>query len=76
MSNCNDYLCKHHITYGNSTIYFQLSPARYACNTCKQKNIPGYTNPDHVSNPFGYCYLCPTICKNCSIKYKQCMWCV
>jgi hypothetical protein len=75
MTNHNDYLCETHKLYADNAIYFPLSPCRYKCETCKEKKISGYTNPDHVSNPFGYCYVCPTICVNCSLKEKKCMWC-
>ncbi len=75
MTNHNDYLCETHIKYGDTNIYFPLSPARYCCVNCEKKNIEGYTNPDHVSNPFGYCYLSPTLCIDCSIKDKKCRWC-
>lgn len=52
-----------------------LSPQRYKCRICLYKKINGYTNPDHISNPFGYLYLAPTICDECSIKNNKCRWC-
>ena len=52
-----------------------LSPARYKCNQCKKKKVCGYTNPNHISNPFGYLYLAPRICLDCSTTMKTCMWC-
>lgn len=53
-----------------------LSPARYKCKKCKKKTINGYSNPNHVSNPFGYLYLAPQLCKSCTITMETCMWCV
>lgn len=75
MDTNKQYLCPLH---DNSTFkdIFPLSPRRYICLYCNKKNISGYTNPDHTSNPFGYCYLAPSICTDCSAKYKLCMWCV
>jgi len=52
-----------------------LSPCRYKCKLCKLKRVDGYSNPDHVSNPFGYLYLAPTLCRKCVMKEKICMWC-
>ena len=52
-----------------------LSPARYKCKPCKKKKINGYSNPDHISNPFGYLYLVPSVCLDCCKKQKVCMWC-
>lgn len=54
---------------------YPLSPRRYRCHKCKRRKIHGYSNPNHVSNPFGYLYLAPRICIDCSIQMKQCMWC-
>ena len=56
-------------------IVVPLSPARYKCGNCNKKKVNGYSNPDHVCNPFGYLYLAPTICLQCSKKKKICMWC-
>jgi len=52
-----------------------LSPCRARCNICKKKKINGYSNPDHVSNPFGYLYLFPEICDSCSEETHLCIWC-
>jgi hypothetical protein len=52
-----------------------LSPCRYKCKKCSLKIINGYSNPDHVSNPFGYLYLAPMLCDKCSIKMNKCRWC-
>lgn len=60
---------KHHDTE------IPLSPARYICNKCHKKAIHGYSNPNHICNPFGYLYLAPQLCKSCTIKLKTCMWC-
>ena len=54
---------------------YPLSPRRYRCHKCKRRKIHGYSNPNHVSNPFGYLYLAPMICIDCSIQMNQCMWC-
>ena len=69
-----DYICNTHKLYDLAVIY-PLSPCRTHCVECKKKTIHGYTNPNHVSNPFGYCYLYPMICISCSIRHKKCMWC-
>ena len=36
-----------------------VSPCRAICKICKKKKVHGYSNPDHVCNPFGYLYLFP-----------------
>ena len=51
------------------------SPCRFMCKLCKKKKVHGYTNPDHVSNPFGYLFLVPCVCIDCSLTNKRCMWC-
>lgn len=66
------YTCQLHKTLDIETA---LSPCRGLCELCKNKKVNGYTNPDHVSNPFGYLYLVPMICLECSEKYEKCMWC-
>ena len=72
--NPDDYICKLHKIYDIAGIY-PLSPCRATCNMCNKKKVHGYTNPNHGSNPFGYCYLCPATCNDCSVKYTKCMWC-
>lgn len=52
-----------------------LSPCRAKCRRCGKKRVNGYSNPDHVTNPFGYLYLFPSICDHCSRETKLCMWC-
>jgi hypothetical protein len=74
MSEHNQYICLRHSLYNVAEI-FPLSPCRAKCDMCKNKNVHGYSNPEHVSNPFGYCYLCPVICINCAVKHKKCIWC-
>lgn len=64
---CNTH--KHHDTEA------PLSPARYKCSKCKKKTIHGYSNPNHVCNPFGYLYLAPEVCNHCAITMQVCMWC-
>ena len=67
-------ICSRHlIEYKENYI---LSPCRAKCKKCKKKKVHGYSNPDHVSNPFGYLFLFPEICDNCANTYKQCIWCV
>jgi hypothetical protein len=67
------YVCKKHYNHNSET---SLSPCRgKPCNICKKRKPDGYTNPDHVSNPFGYLYLIPNICIPCAIEHKICMWC-
>lgn len=51
------------------------SPCRFVCKLCKKKRVHGYTNPDHVCNPFGYLFLAPYICIECSLDKCLCMWC-
>ena len=67
-----DYICKNHEKTHDK---YPLSPRRYKCNECKRRKVHGYSNPDHVCNPFGYLYLAPRICIDCSIQMKLCMWC-
>lgn len=69
-----EYICYRHKMYTLANIY-PLSPCRSICAECKNKRVHGYTNPNHGSNPFGYCYLCPVICISCADKGKKCMWC-
>jgi len=75
--NTNTYIkmvtCDKHTSMDDETV---LSPMRYKCKICKQKNINGYSNPDHVSNPFGYLYLAPMLCEKCAESCKQCKWCL
>ena len=52
-----------------------VSPCRAICKICKKKNVHGYSNPDHVCNPFGYLYLFPVLCDNCSEEKNKCKWC-
>lgn len=66
------YICKNHDDKKNEQM---LSPCRYKCKFCKKKKLNGYSNPDHVTNPFGYLYLVPVMCIDCSIKKEKCMWC-
>lgn len=66
------FTCNNHKHYDTE---IPLSPARYICNKCKKKTIPGYSNPNHVCNPFGYLYLAPQLCNDCAINMNTCMWC-
>lgn len=65
------YSCNKHKIHSNNA----MSPCRGRCHMCKQKKVHGYENPDHVTNPFGYLYLIPQICLDCSNVSKKCMWC-
>ena len=67
-----DYICKENEIFKKE---ITMSPCRYKCKLCNLKRIDGYSNPDHVSNPFGYLYLAPTICRKCAMKQQICMWC-
>uniref|UniRef100_A0A6C0IPS6 Uncharacterized protein n=1 Tax=viral metagenome TaxID=1070528 RepID=A0A6C0IPS6_9ZZZZ len=69
----NDIICDIHTAY---TVEKVMSPCRGKCGLCMKKKVHGYSNPDHVSNPFGYLYLIPMICSECSMKHAKCMWCV
>jgi hypothetical protein len=64
--------CEKHKLHENET---PMSPCRFNCRVCNLKKVHGYSNPDHVSNPFGYLYLAPRVCLNCMKKYEICMWC-
>jgi hypothetical protein len=67
-------ICSRHlIEYKENYI---VSPCRGKCKKCKTKRVHGYSNPDHVTNSFGYLFLFPEICDNCANTYKQCIWCV
>lgn len=66
------YICEKH---ANLRSEMQLSPPKYNCKQCKNKLVHGYTNPNHVSNPFGYLYLVPNLCKECAVNKHKCMWC-
>ncbi len=51
------------------------SPCRFLCKVCRKKCVHGYTNPDHMPNPFGYLFLAPPMCVECSLSTSKCMWC-
>ena len=65
-------ICKHHRHLRHEVME---SPCRFRCRVCGKKCVHGYTNPDHVSNPFGYLFLAPPVCIDCSISTSKCMWC-
>lgn len=70
----NSYICREHIVHISET---PMSPCRgKPCKICKKRKVDGYTNPNHVTNPFGYLYLFPEICVKCAIRNKKCMWCI
>tara|TARA_B100000035_G_scaffold304176_1_gene303606 strand:+ start:815 stop:1039 length:225 start_codon:yes stop_codon:yes gene_type:complete len=73
MNNINQNVCDKHKNMQKET---PRSPGRGMCHLCKKKNVAGYTNANHITNPFGYLYLIPYICYECSIKKNKCMWCV
>lgn len=72
MNSINQVVCDKHKSMLKETPW---SPGRGTCHLCKKKNVSGYTNPNHVTNPFGYLYLIPYICCECSLKKNKCMWC-
>ena len=67
-----EFICEVHENMRKET---PLSPCRFKCRVCKKKRVHGFTNPDHVSNPFGYLYLAPSVCEKCAVECKICMWC-
>lgn len=68
-----DYRCdKHKIEYKDNHI---VSPCRARCRKCKNKRVDGYSNPEHITNPFGYLFLFPYICNKCSNELELCKWC-
>ena len=73
MNKNNTYVCTMH---EENKVLMTMSPCRGKCKNCRGKKVHGYENPDHISNPFGYLYLIPNICDNCSEKLKKCQWCV
>lgn len=68
-----NYICDTHKSIDTTII--PLSPCRGKCLECGEKKVHGYSNPDHISNPFGYLYLIPMKCISCSENKKICMWC-
>jgi len=66
------FTCEKHIVYKKQQL---LSPGRGKCKMCKKRRVGGYSNPDHISNPFGYLYLIPYLCVECSQTSSKCMWC-
>ena len=68
----HDMYCEEHNKLRTET---PLSPPKYNCKHCGKRKIYGHTNPNHGSNPFGYLYLVPVLCENCSIQLHRCMWC-
>ena len=67
-----DHICEKHAILRRE---MPLSPPKYDCKTCKNRLVHGYTNPNHGSNPFGYLYLVPNMCTECSVHLNKCMWC-
>ncbi len=67
-----DIVCEKHAILRNE---LRLSPPKFNCKQCKKRCVHGHTNPDHGSNPFGYLYLVPNMCVECSIQTQKCMWC-
>ena len=68
----NIYTCGEHIHLNKETV---VSPCRGRCHMCGKKTVHGHSNPDHISNPFGYLFLIPKICEKCSKTHKICAWC-
>ena len=67
-----EYVCLDHKDKKKEEVY---SPCRGKCKICKLKRVHGFSNPDHISNPFGYLYLIPEICLKCALEKGKCMWC-
>jgi hypothetical protein len=67
-----DLICKDHHHLRHEVME---SPCRFRCRLCGKKCVHGYTNPDHIPNPFGYLFLTPPVCIDCSISTSKCMWC-
>lgn len=65
-------ICKQHRHLRHEVIE---SPCRFICKVCRKKCVHGYTNPDHICNPFGYLFLAPPVCVDCSLSTSKCMWC-
>ena len=68
----HEFICKENKIHEEEV---PLCPASYKCKKCKKKRVHGYTNPDHICNPFGYLFLAPCICIECSLVKRLCMWC-
>jgi hypothetical protein len=68
-----NYICKDHKDLYRTVV--PLSPCRGICLECKEKKVNGFSNPDHITNSFGYLYLIPMKCISCSEGNKKCMWC-
>lgn len=66
------YTCEEHLHLNKEEF---VSPCRGKCKKCGLKKIHGYSNPDHVTNPFGYLFLIPDLCIECSVNNKLCAWC-
>lgn len=67
------YTCNEHNEVDKET---PQSPCRGRCRICRKKSVHGYTNPEHISNPFGYLFLFPFVCLACSSNHQICMWCI
>ena len=58
-TSADKYLCNsHRISHGSETI---ISPCRGKCKSCNKKRVNGYSNPNHICNPFGYLHLIPRV---------------
>jgi len=66
------FTCNNHKVNDNEVA---LRPPVYKCSECKKRSISGYSNPEHCSNPFGYLYLIPRLCLDCSNISHKCRWC-
>jgi hypothetical protein len=54
----------------------KLSPCRGICKICLKKTVHGYsTIKKQTITSFGYQYLIPRICTECSNKSEECIWC-
>lgn len=68
-----DYRCETHLLEYKDN--YTVSPCRRICRLCKKQKVHGYSNPRHISNPFGYLFLFPIICDDCSYVKCLCKWC-
>lgn len=71
--NVADYRCSTHREEFKEN--YVVSPCRAKCKHCKRKRVHGYSNPDHITNSFGYLFLFPVICGECAEATRRCMWC-
>ena len=52
MNIVDKHTCNEHKIHSNNAYL-----SRVRCQSCRQKKVHGYENPDHITNPFGY-FIC------------------